>query len=92
VRAIRGRIDEPGTEHDRQYRNHPGDDALPSFAGVEKPLEERRVTREERVQIAAIGKRTPLLEEERRDEGKQAHGFGIVTGRTISLSGRNASS
>jgi hypothetical protein len=48
---------------------------LPSFASIEKPLEECRITRQECVQIAAVGKRTPLLEEERRDEGEEAHGF-----------------
>ena len=48
---------------------------MPSFAGIEKPLEKCRITRKECVQIAALGERTPLLEEERRDEGKQAHGF-----------------
>ena len=62
----------------RHHRNHPGDGALPGFAGVEKPLEECRVTRQERVQTKAVGKRAPLLEEERSDEGKQAHGIGVV--------------
>src|SRR5438445_1201808 len=92
VRAGRGRVDEPGPEHRRHHSNHPGDGALPGFADVEKTLEECRITRQECVQIAAVGKRAPLLEEERRDEGKQAHGFAVVTARTISFSGKNTGS
>jgi hypothetical protein len=46
---------------------------LSGFAGIERPLEQCRKTREKQIQIAAVGERTPLLEQERRDEGKEAH-------------------
>src|SRR5258708_32314846 len=42
---------------------------------MEQPLEDGRITREERIQTAPVGERTPLLEQERRDERKEAHGF-----------------
>jgi len=72
---VRDRVHEPGAEHHGQHRKQPRYGTLPSFAGIEQPLEEGRITREERIQTAPVGKRTPLLEQKRRDEGKEAHGF-----------------
>src|SRR2546422_9407727 len=71
VCAIRGRVDAPGPEHCRQYRNDPGDGALPSFAGIEKPLEKCRITRQACVQIAADSRREAAPQAERGGEGEE---------------------